>query len=340
MEPTTTQQTLDLVVKNLHQTSWGKARGWIETGKVFVDGVVQTDCRLLVDLSSHIELRMNAPKKPANKLQASEYELKPEQVIYLDQDIVVINKPAGISAVPFESRDPGRDLKRPPRASSSIGHRKDFRNAKSVEEVTLFDWVTTYLRSTQLEVVHRIDKGTSGLMVFARNKNAARAISNQFRFHTVHRRYLALARGRVESTTFRSTLVVDRGDGLRGSAPPHWRIAKGDGQDAVTHAVVKERFGNVATLVECQLETGRTHQIRIHLSEAGHPLLGEHLYIRNLEDFPNQKGTATEVSRVMLHAAELGLVHPSSGIPLKWTCPLPDDFQRLLAHQRTQSASG
>lgn len=325
MDPSPPVQPLDLLVKNLHQTSWGKARGWIESGKVFVDGVVQTECRHPVDLNCRIELRMNAPRRTTANLPTQSSGLKREQVTYLDQDIVVINKPSGISAVPFEGRDPGRDHRHPSRRSSP--HHK---------EATLLDWVSTYLKSSQLEVVHRIDKGTSGLIVFARNKNAARAISNQFRFHTMHRRYLALARGRVESATFRSTFVVDRGDGLRGTAPPHWRVSKDEGQEAITHVVVKERFGNFATLVECHLETGRTHQIRIHLSEAGHPLMGEHLYTRNLSEAPNQRKNSPEVSRVMLHAAELGLVHPSTGVPLKWACPPPEDFERLLKDLRTQ----
>jgi 23S rRNA-/tRNA-specific pseudouridylate synthase len=84
----TPKHALDLVVKNLHQTSWGKARGWIESGKIFVNGVVQTECRHLVDLSSQIELRMNAPRKPTSKLLAKASGLQREQVIYLDQDIV------------------------------------------------------------------------------------------------------------------------------------------------------------------------------------------------------------------------------------------------------------
>jgi 23S rRNA pseudouridine1911/1915/1917 synthase len=183
--------------------------------------------------------------------------------------------------------------------------------------------VGSLLGQARLEVVHRLDKETSGLLVFARTREAAQALANQFRFHTVHRRYLALAHGRVESGVIRSTLITDRGDGLRGSAPKEWRVARGEGQDAVTHVSVVEAVRG-ATLIGCRLETGRTHQIRIHLSEAGHPLLGERLYVR---DFT---GEALVAPRVMLHAAELGLRHPVSGAEMRWSRPLPEDFRRCL----------
>src|SRR5262249_11800516 len=123
-------------------------------------------------------------------------------------------------------------------------------------------------KAPQLRAVHRIDKETSGLVVFALTPQAEAHLGRQFRAHSIGRRYLALVRGRAVSQRIESWLVRDRGDGRRGSGAP------GEGQRAVTHVSVIEELGDY-TLVECRLETGRTHQVRIHLGEAGTPLCGE-----------------------------------------------------------------
>jgi 23S rRNA pseudouridine1911/1915/1917 synthase len=154
--------------------------------------------------------------------------------------------------------------------------------------------------------------------VFARSFAAKKVLASQLRAHTMHRRYLALAHGRVEKQTFRSYLVKDRGDGLRGTS----RFGR-EGQLAVTRVEpVRELAG--ATLVACQLETGRTHQIRIHLAEAGHPIVGERVYVRNYE------GALIAAPRPMLHAAELGFIHPVKETPVRFESALPADFERML----------
>ena len=122
-------------------------------------------------------------------------------------------------------------------------------------------------RSGPIRSVHRIDRETSGLLVFARTVPAGRILAEQFRQHTTQRKYLALAVGRVGKGTIISSLVRDRGDGRRGSADD------GKGKHALTHVQPCEHFGNEYTLVQCRLETGRTHQIRIHLAESGAPNL-------------------------------------------------------------------
>src|SRR5262249_20602680 len=131
----------------------------------------------------------------------------------------------------------------------------------------------------QIRAVHRLDKETSGLVVFARNVEAERHLGGQFRAHSVERTYLAVVRGRAQTARIESGLVRDRGDGRRGSGPP------AEGQHAVTHVRVVEELGD-CTLVECRLETGRTHQVRIHLGEAGTPLCGERVYDRPLNGRP------------------------------------------------------
>ena len=143
----------------------------------------------------------------------------------------------------------------------------------------------------------------------------------------MHRRYLAIAHGDVRSRTIRSFLMEDRGDGLRGSA----RGTPGEGaREAITHVEKLEALtgGTAATLVACRLETGRTHQIRIHLSESGHPLVGERVYIRRWG------GTVIEAPRLMLHAAELGFLHPATEREMRWEQPMPDDMKTVLERLR------
>jgi 23S rRNA pseudouridine1911/1915/1917 synthase len=230
----------------------------------------------------------------------------------------VVAKPAGLSTVPFESA-----------------------GAEDTLEARVRKWLERRAASRRgrpnLGVVHRLDKETTGLVVFTRTWLAKQSLSSQFRRHTVHRRYLAIAHGAVPARTIRSVLVADRGDGLRGSSrvarSGRGRFAGGapkhqpDGRDAVTHVEPLEALAG-ATLVACRLETGRTHQIRIHLGEAGHPIVGERVYIRGYA------GPRIDAPRLMLHAAELGFVHPATGLAMRWELPLPADMLAVLERLR------
>jgi 23S rRNA pseudouridine1911/1915/1917 synthase len=162
--------------------------------------------------------------------------------------------------------------------------------------------------------VHRLDEGTSGLMLVARTARAQSALKDLFEAHRVDRRYLAIAAGRlVGERTVTGTLVRDRGDGLRGT---------GDGgKPATTHLSAVADLGD-ATLVRAVLETGRTHQVRIHLAEAGHPILGDDLY--------GSAAIARRAPRLALHAYRLAFVHPVGGSSLAFEVPLPDDLDRVV----------
>ena len=138
----------------------------------------------------------------------------------------------------------------------------------------------------------------------------------------MRRVYVAIAHGDVPQKTFRSYLVENRGDGLRGSLRPDERAM--EGQIAITHVEPLKRFVG-ATLVACRLETGRTHQIRIHLSEAGHPIVGEAVYVRKFQ------GTLIKAPRLMLHAKELGFVHPRTNEMMVFEQEPPQDFESILA---------
>jgi 23S rRNA pseudouridine1911/1915/1917 synthase len=177
-----------------------------------------------------------------------------------------------------------------------------------------------------IRAVHRLDRDTSGLMVFARTAEAERRLVQMFRKHDLHRAYLAIAHGQVQEQTIESYLVRDRGDGLRGSTKE-----PGVGERALTHVRPIEYLEGY-TLVECRLETGRTHQIRIHLAEAGHIVCGEKVYTHRLHGKPREDRSGAP--RQMLHAAELAFQHPVTGEPMEFKMPLPADMSGLLERLR------
>lgn len=249
------------------------------------------------------------------------------RIVFVDAHLVVVDKPPGMDTVPFDG--PGRS--RPP----SRGRRGRLEPPRDSHQ-TLVERLAAELsagpRPRPLHVVQRLDRETSGVLVFARRPEAARHLQQQLRMRTVHRRYLALAHGVVQPGKHRSFLGGDRGDGKRGSLR-HARF----GQEAITHVEVLERFHG-ATLVQCRLETGRTHQIRIHLGEAGHPLVGERTYGRAGDRLPL---VGIPVPRLLLHAAELGFVHPVRETLMRFECPIPADMHQVLERMRgTRESSG
>lgn len=286
---------LDRVLRSLYPgSSWNDVRRLITTGKVSVDGVRATDPAARLATGAVIAVKMSAPRATgAPRLLRSALR-------YADAQLVVVEKPAGISTVPYDATESGTldELVR-----EALRHHPALRHRGQKPEIG---------------VVHRLDKETSGLLVFALTLAAKRALKQQFRFHTVARRYLAIAHGRVAPARIESRLVKDRGDGLRGSTNNPTL-----GRRAITHVRALEALSG-ATLIECRLETGRTHQIRIHLAERGHPLVGERVYVRDYD------GPLVAAPRLMLHAFELGFEHPTSGERLHFESELPADMQQML----------
>ncbi len=250
-----------------------------------------------------------APHPPSRGEIASPAPLCADAIIYEDDAIVVVNKPAGLTTM------------RHAQEVAEFGWR-----ARRYLPKTLADYLPEMLGRPDLPLraVHRIDRDTSGLVVFARTPPAAEHLIRQFRRHSVDRRYLALTRGVPSVARIESVLVRDRGDGRRGSTQD---VHVPGGQRAITHVQIREVLGNFA-LVECRLETGRTHQVRIHLGESGTPLCGERVYDRPIHGspLPDDSGAA----RPMLHATRLGLDHPETGERMTWEVPPPADFATLL----------
>ncbi len=179
--------------------------------------------------------------------------------------------------------------------------------------------------------MQRLDKLTSGLLVFARNVTAERGLGRQFHAHTVMRRYLAIVVGTPTVSRVATNLARDRGDGRRGST-----TVPGLGKPAVTHIEILQTLGGFS-LISCRLETGRTHQIRIHLAESGHPVCGEPVYHRRLDGSVIVDDSASP--RMALHAAELGFMHPTTGKSLSWSMPLPADLQQFVAALKNKASS-
>jgi len=281
--------TVAAFVKERAGVPWSVAKRHVATGKIFVDGerVTAVDHRL--EVGQRVELRIAAPR-PRDATREG-------VLVYDDAHVVVIDKPAGISSVPFEDRETGTAMDLIRGAWRRMG-----KPATSVP----------------LHVVHRIDRATSGLLAFAKTKRAEIGLAAQLRAHTMERMYICVAHGVVTPGRIESQLVADRGDGLRGST-----THVGQGKRAITHVTVREALRG-ATLCDIRLETGKTHQIRIHLAESGHPLVGETVYIRDYA------GSLIASPRLLLHAATLGFAHPVTGERVTLESPLPSDFTAVV----------
>lgn len=312
-------KTLAAVVRRiLGGLPWSRAKALCQQGRVLLDDTPALDPAARVQAGSRIRVEARAVAAPDR--------VQPEiAIVYVDREVVVVDKPAGLMSVPFEPGDTD----------------------------TLVDRVNLVLRrrfgaGPPLRVVQRLDKDTTGILVFARTRRAERFLQQQFRRHDVQRRYLGLALGRVRGATVESMLVPDRGDGLRGSVraghPPK------NARRALTMIEPLEVFevdgsqthdgrSTMITLVSCRLQTGRQHQIRIHLSESGHPLVGERVYVRDY-DGPFLRGFEPGQGRVLLHAEHLGFLHPADGELRSFDAPLPPDFAGVLGRLRDAQSAG
>jgi 23S rRNA pseudouridine1911/1915/1917 synthase len=347
-------QTISSVLRRRFQLTWNQAQRVVERGLVRVAGQttraieqrVKTGNRVWIAAGA-IEQKSNAPPKPKGELTekkkspaALEAKPKPKpakgerpevkkplapsfalEIVYADNSVVVVNKPAGLTT------------------SRSREERDEFGSrARKFLPKTLADLLPAVLGEPNRPVVavHRLDRETSGLLVFARTPAVAQDLIAQFRKHQTERRYIALTRGVPREGRIESVLVRDRGDGRRGSST----TAKSgdDGQRAVTIVKVLDNWTSFAR-VECRLETGRTHQVRIHLGEAGHPLCGERIYDRTLLGNVIPDGSGAE--RPLLHAARLGFRHPETQEMMTWEIDPPADFlgiQRILAGKSSSNS--
>jgi len=308
------QQALGAILRRWQPgKSWTQIRQLVRARRVLLDGNLATD--------TSQRLRAGQVIKLLETSLAPSVTDKDVRICYVDADVVVVDKPSGMTSIrhPDEDLLPARRYQRQPtltellprllaRRDRGQGHRRAPRAVRAV---------------------HRLDRETSGLMVFARNVKAERSLGRQFREHSIRRVYWALVAGRVDEQTIETQLVRDRGDGRRGST------SRPDvGKRAVTHVTPLESLPGF-TLLECRLETGRTHQIRIHLAECGHPLCGDKVYGSRAR---RRGAAAPRPGRLALHAGRLGFMHPTHNRLLEFESPWPKDLQAFL--DRLRSATG
>nr|WP_221229544.1 RluA family pseudouridine synthase [Niveibacterium umoris] len=279
---------LDVVLAHLiPEHSRVRLQGWIKEGRLTIDGVLVDDPKRKVRGMERLELAEALPLE----VVASAPEDIPLNIIHEDADILVIDKPAGLVVHPGSGNWSGTLL------NALLHHAEDARLLP------------------RAGIVHRLDKDTSGLMVVARNEIAQTDLVRQLQARTVKRQYYALVRGSVAGDT-----IVDAPIGRHPTQRTRMAVVSG-AREARTHVKVCERFER-CTLVECALETGRTHQIRVHMAHLGHPLVGDTLY---------GGGRGEPVfHRQALHAWRLGLIHPATREAMAWETALPPDFASLL----------
>jgi 23S rRNA pseudouridine1911/1915/1917 synthase len=292
---------LDKLVAERFGLSRRAAQDAVLNGRIDVAGARCDEAGREVESTASVEY---FPSRPKARTVASRL-----RVLHEDRHVLVVDKPAGLLTLPTQA------------------HERD----------TLVDRAARYLAIRHggqrpfVGVVHRLDKETSGALALARSPQAVRAFQALFKSHDIERQYLAIAEGAIPRAegTIDLALVTDRGDLRRGVAR-----TPNEGRLAITHYRVVERFGNVATLAACWLETGRTHQIRIHLAEIGHPVVGDAVY--RPRHLPRSKA---RFPRQALHAQTLGFVHPLTGEEVHVEAPLPADLAGLIEDLRNRFGS-
>lgn len=299
---------LDRVLAELSELSRSRLKALIEAGEVAVAGVVVTDPSRKVRDGERIVLEV-PPPAPA--------EPEPQDialaVVYEDDDLVVVDKPAGLVVHPAPG-NPDRTL-----VNALLHHCRG--GLSGVGGVA------------RPGIVHRLDKDTSGLLVAAKTDRAHQGLARLFHDHDLERGYMAVVWGRpgLPSGT------VDTAIGRSPANRKKMAVVRSGGRRAVTHWRLERAVGSKASLIDCRLETGRTHQIRVHLAHIGHPVVGDPLYggrVNNRLDSapPEVRDRIAAYPGQALHAYLLGFVHPVSGEKLRFQSDLPPKIKALLSN--------
>ena len=264
----------------------------LKSGNVLVDG---RQIKASYRLQEGERIFLDVPEAVEPEIEAEPMDL---DILYEDKDVILVNKPKGMVVHP---------------APGHYSH--TLVNGLMAHCKGQLSGINGILRPG---IVHRIDMDTTGVLIACKNDMAHNSITAQLKEHSIVRRYQAIVHGRIEE-------AEGRIEGAIGRDPVHRKrmcINEKNGKPAVTHYRVLERFRQF-TYVECRLETGRTHQIRVHMASIRHPLLGDRVYGPAKCPFPRLQGQT-------LHAGVLGFVHPRSGDYMEFSAPLPSYFQELL----------
>jgi 23S rRNA pseudouridine1911/1915/1917 synthase len=287
---------LDKLVSEKFGLSRRAAQEVVLTGRIDLAGSRCDEPGRMVEPDADVTFHPNRPK-------ARRVVGVPLKVLHEDAHVILVNKPAGLLTLPTALHEPD----------------------------TLATRVERYLKlrhggTPYVGIIHRLDKETSGVMAFAKSAEALKAFQDLFRAHEIERQYLAV----VEGNPQRDAGIIDRALVIQGDAPRH-RVARepGEGVEALTRYRVVERFGPVASLVACWLETGRTHQIRLHLASIGHPVVGDDRYRP-----PGRPRSKARFHRQALHAQTLAFHHPFTGREVRVEAPPPKDLAGLIQDLR------
>lgn len=281
--------------KFLSEACEGLSRSYLQ--KLLKSELVEVDKRTVKNsykLSAGERIEFEVPEAVEPEIQAEDIPL---DIIYEDSDVILVNKPKGMVVHP------------------AAGHYSQ----------TLVNGLMYHCRDglsgingvLRPGIVHRIDMDTTGILIVCKNDFAHNAIADQLKVHSITRKYFAIVHGVIQENEGTVNAPVGRHPVDRKKMSINWK----NGKEAVTHYRVLERFRQF-TYIECQLETGRTHQIRVHMASIGHPLLGDRVYGPSKCPFKLQGQT--------LHAGVLGIVHPRTGKYMEFTAPLPEYFSALL----------
>ncbi|HBI02884.1 MAG TPA: RluA family pseudouridine synthase [Paenibacillaceae bacterium] len=292
-------ERIDKFLSQVQEGDWSRTQlqGWIKDGNIQVNGKgIKGNYRL----QEGDEITLKVPPPVEMDLQPEAMDLN---IVYEDQDVVVVNKARGLVVHPAPGNYSGTLV------NGLLYHCKDLSGINGV------------LRPG---IVHRIDKDTSGLLMVAKNDRAHESLAAQLKEHSVLRRYVAIVHGVISHEQG----TIDAPIGRDPKNRQQMAVGFENSKNAVTHFNVLERF-NQYTLVECQLETGRTHQIRVHFKYIGYPLVGDAKYGPTKNEF-NLEGQA-------LHARDLGFVHPTTGEFMNFTSQLPEEIEKILTILRTRN---
>lgn len=271
-------------------------QGLIEKESIKVNGKLKK-CNYKLKKNDKVEIEFKEPIA----LEVVGEDI-PLDVLYEDSDVIVVNKPKGMVVHPAIGNTNGTLV------NALLNHCKDLSGINGV---------------IRPGIVHRIDKDTSGILIVAKNDFAHNKLAEQFKDHSIVRLYTALTEGIIKSEKG----TIDEPLGRHPVDRLKVAIVK-DGRRAVTHFKVLERF-NANTLIQCQLETGRTHQIRVHMNHIGYPLVGDLAY--------GLKKQKIKIQGQLLHAKTLGFIHPTINEYMEFESPLPDYFEKIVANLRKQT---
>jgi 23S rRNA pseudouridine1911/1915/1917 synthase len=291
-------QRLDVfVVERFPELSRSHVQKLIEQGNVLVDGSVR---KANYKLRGGEAVQVTVP-------QAEPISVEPEDIpldiLYEDKDIIVVNKARGMVVHPASGVYSGTLV------NALLYHCQDLSGING---------------EIRPGIVHRLDKDTSGVMVCAKNDTAHLNLAEQIRTKTAHRTYWAIVHGNIKEEA-----GIIKGDiGRHPTDRKKMAIVRENGKPAVTHFKVLERFGEY-TLVECQLETGRTHQIRVHMTSIGHPLINDPKY-------GPKKSSPFAINGQALHSLQLTLMHPVTKEEMTFTAPIPNDIEKILTGLRNK----